>query len=178
MENRKNYNRGYIEKRSQEDTSAFGALQMRVRTIDANKAAGDKVVTQIDGYGFYAGPSNIEFALGQGILNPENGAVNIHATAWDKVKEFVDKANVHEGDTIRVYGWFKRDDYTTKEGTRRSALACTIRKVEIDFRKREDGQEPAPAPQAYTGPAPQPAPAMPEPEGFAGFDIPDELPFA
>lgn len=201
---RPSFMRGYIERVSGKDdpnVRVYGALQVRVKDCAMQTASNGKPVFSINGYGYFGKSSNIEYALGEGLLYGEKGSVTMRASAWENKATFTQEANIQPGDLIRVYGFWKRHEWTGNDGQPRASLDCTISRVEIDYRNRNNqngdaGQQPAqsgytarPAQNnGYAQPAPQPAPnayAQPAQNGFGGQQggsfIPygdEELPFA
>jgi len=159
------------------------ALQMFVRDTPQQKEAAGKQIIEVNGYGFYAGPSQIDYIFGKGTLNPETGSVNIRSTGWNKQTEWIAKMNLKKGDLIRVYGPVKKATWTSKDGQERCNLEITIERVEIDHRKGGNATEVATAtPTAQIAPSETPAPVQennqPAEAPDLGLDFEsDELPF-
>ena len=171
---KKNYMRGALERIGTKDdpnARVHGALQMRVKSAEKRTTQTGKQTYQVDGYGYFAGPSGIEYAFGKKILGP-NGAVTMRATAWDKMSDFVENMHIHSGDLIRVYGSWKIHTWTGKDGQERHSLEASVSKVEIDLRNKEahTATTPAQTPVVAPAPAPAPAPKVEVPEIMANID--------
>lgn len=132
---RKNFNKGFVFKAGD---AAYAALQIWVKNTQMRQTPQGKNVFEVDGYGYFAGPSNIEYVLGKGLLNQETGSVSVRGAAWDRRAEWTEKMNLRQGDLIRVYGPIKDRTWTGKDGTQRHTLEITLDKVEIDYRKKGD----------------------------------------
>ena len=144
MAERKNYNKGYVFKTTD---GALAALQIWVKETQMRQTPQGKDVFEIDGYGYYAGPSNIKEAFGDGVLNPETGSVSVRGSAWNRRAGWTKDMNIRQGDLIRVYGPVKDHTWTGKDGVLRHKLEINLDKVEIDYRKKGDAATAQPQPQ-------------------------------
>lgn len=182
MSETRNYNRGYIERIGAKDdpkSRVHGSIQFRVKNVKKGNANG-KDTFEINGFGYYSKASGIPYALGDDVLFGEKGSCSIRATAWERMAGFVEKMNIHEGDTVRVYGFFKKNSWTGQDGRTRNSIDCTVSRVEIDFRNKNAAPEVATAtPTAQVNaPAPADAPAQETAPDIAGLDFEsEELPF-
>ena len=173
MANNYNFSRGCVAKMKDGTIWASG-LQMKVSGV-RTRAAGEKEVTEVYGFGFYGRASSVGYLLGDEMfVNKENGLCHVNCTAWDSVKGFVDKLNLHEGDTVRVHGEVRPNVYEKPDGTKRTSINVTIRNIEVDFRKKQDAQtEEAPAQNPFEAAPEAPAAGIEVPEG-----LDEALPFA
>jgi len=168
------YMRGAIERIGAKDdpnARVHGSLQMRVKSAEKRTTQTGKQTFQIDGYGYFAGPSGIEYAFGGSKILGPNGAVTMRATAWDNMSGFVENMHIRPGDLIRVYGSWKVHTWTGKDGQERHSLEASVSKVEIDLRNKDQAQTATTQAQTPTAaPAPAPAPKVEVPEIMAQID--------
>lgn len=174
---KKYYNRGFIGNRKAPEgvKAAHGSLELGVLEV-GTRQAGEKQVITINTIGSFAGPSGIAYALGDDVFANGDGTVFIHVNCWDYVRENVEKMNLQRGDRIVVYGWFTRNEYTTRSGEARVNVQVNAEKIEI-FRRAAKKDEIA---DAETAPVPapvnNPVPAAPAEEPVApAFTIPEGL---
>ena len=160
---RKNYQRGRLRtfKISDDKKIVYGSLECRVKNTQERTTGTGKNVFEITAYGYYPKSSDIEYCMGEPVLYGENGSANIRGTAWDNQAGFTKKANLRPGDLIRIYGLWSLDKWIGKDGTERKTLECSIEKVEVIYRNRNN-QGDAAQETAQPQPAQEAAPVAQE----------------
>ena len=79
----------------------------------------------------------------------------IDCTCWGKTAEIAGEY-CHKGSPVMVSGRVKLEQWTTREGEKRSKIGVTVDRLVLCGSKRDDEQQPnaAPAEQQYSAPAP------------------------